>query len=456
MSSIGNTAQPAPTSQNVPYQNGVYTITAPNGQTYQVSSDQFSSVMGGQPPQQGGPVQMAGNVAGQQAGQSIVRGLSGGPASTPPPAAMNPGLGAQAFDPNLMTPANGTLPSGYSATEAQLGLGPSEAPYGYGVGADGLPASTAAAPAQAATPGMFAPGGAALQTGGIIAGAATGYEQAQGIKHVAQNKNMSPLEQAALFLPTFGGSVLYNPVKSFFGSTKDAAQKKRDSVRQSLKDGNLVDPNWDLTLPDGSKFNIGKDGHYKMDNGLHPYQVDFGQEGASDIVGAVNPLAALISKGDSKLTSDFAGYFTNALLNSKDKEQNIAGLYQQAGLTRDSALQMIADLKISDDKKAAYSSAVDTVFKGNKLQHADPSLVAAAPHFQNGVQQPSQAAPQPASASGVPVGQNKDPNVSKPPVNTSTVQKPVPPKGGALSLAGWQRPGMMANNPPGKKTLFGG
>lgn len=52
--------------------------------------------------------------------------------------------------------------------------------------------------------------GGGVGPAGIVAGAYTGYQQAKGVKDAVNGKKLSAQEQAALALPTFGGSLVWN------------------------------------------------------------------------------------------------------------------------------------------------------------------------------------------------------------------------------------------------------
>lgn len=161
------------------------------------------------------------------------------------------------------------------------------------------------------------------------------------------------------------GSPEFQLWKAMFGSTKNEDQIYRDRVRKQLKGHEFIDENYNLTLADGTAFDIGKDGSIKN------YNVDLeANPEAGEIVGEVNPLAHILTAphGDEKLKSDFSGYFTNAVLSGSADQQanNVRGLYEKAGLDRESARAGVTALfdkeTIDEGTRDAYYAAIDKVF----------------------------------------------------------------------------------------------
>lgn len=199
---------------------------------------------------------------------------------------------------------------------------------------------------------------------------------------------------AAALIGGAGGAGL-----GMFGGNKDKDQLARDAVRAQMKEVGFLGPDkndYNLTLADGSVFDIGKDGETKN------YNVDFSRQGIGDVVGAVNPLAAIMSGGDAKLNSDFAGYFTNAASGSGDPYANARALYEKAGLDHNSAYSNVWNLfnagKLDAAKRDAYLNGVDQVFGANAYAKTGPqaggNFTPQAPGF--GIPAPQQpAAPKP-------------------------------------------------------------
>jgi len=160
-----------------------------------------------------------------------------------------------------------------------------------------------------------------------------------------------------------------------FGSGKSEDQQQRDKIRASLKSsGFLGDPNaedWNIENADGSTYDIGKDGGAKRENGMGYSEVDTKTQG--NAIGAVNPLAYLITGGNEKLASNFAGYLTNSTTvgaGAKDAavaNANALARYKAAGYdTAEKAIAGIDDMlkagKIDEAKAAAFKGGINTVF----------------------------------------------------------------------------------------------
>ncbi len=367
------------------------------------------------PPPMRGIGGQVGNMAGQQVGQQ---------------------LGAQLLPSSGVSTAANPM-SGYSATESALGMGPATSPYGVmtGPGGDaiGTMGPSAAAPV---APGMFQAGGAGLQGLGIAAGAAVGSQQIGGIANAVQGKDMSPLQQASLLGATGGAILLYNPIKNYLD--KDEWKKEKNALGSLQKNGVFIPDNLLQGMPTKGR---------KLDSLINKdLPEDFvGQDANGNWVN--NKFAKSRDVADLQAT-DIVNYSAFA---EKDPEW-----FKKPMEERMSVAQQALDAKAVTEGKGTIK--VDF----NKLQA------------------PVQAAQPPM---GVQPGQVKDPNVRsptmpkwandsgtqaspaqiqalqngapKPPINTSTVQKPVPPKAGALSLQGWKQPGMMTNNPPSKTTILG-
>lgn len=150
-------------------------------------------------------------------------------------------------------------------------------------------------------------------------------------------------------------------IKGLSGSGKGEDQVYRDSLRKILRDRNVIDQNWSIGLADGRRYDIGKDADTKV-NGLHPFDVDFSQATAGQDVGYLQPLAAILSQGNQKGSSDFTGYFVNAARSGGDPIKNMVSLYNQHGLNATSALERINNLEamglIDKSKADAYRGGI--------------------------------------------------------------------------------------------------
>lgn len=136
-------------------------------------------------------------------------------------------------------------------------------------------------------------------------------------------------------------------------------QEDREKVQKGLKGTGFLSDTGNLDLPGGS-FQIGTED--KLPSGDFRFNTDQSRGDTGGIIGAVNPLAALLTGGDEKLTSDFAGYFTNAAQVGGDPGENIRAMYQKAGLDYNTAMAAIDSLKIPDAQKRAYQNGINQLF----------------------------------------------------------------------------------------------
>lgn len=103
------------------------------------------------------------------------------------------------------------------------------------------------------------PGGATV--GGVTAGAATGYAQFTGAKKFLSGDadQTNYFEQAALFTMSGGTSVIPTIEKFVGGGGKSTGRKLRDGWRGGLREAGIVDEKYNVTLADGSKYDLGLD-----------------------------------------------------------------------------------------------------------------------------------------------------------------------------------------------------
>ncbi len=257
------------------------------------------------------------------------------------------------------------------------GLGGGSAAASTGGATTAGTASAAGAAAGAAAEGGSLLGGVGL--GGIAAGGYTGYQQIKGAQNALKGKDMSMPEKVALALPTFGTSLVWDNLKDgagvFGGKSKE--QQARDKVRENLQQLGFFGENkddWTLDNPDGTGFDVGKDGGARY-NDRRYYELDMNSPNAlqGDAIGAVNPLGYLITGGNEKLATQFAGYFTNTIMqgdganNSDILISNALDKYKKAGFdTPEKAHAGIDDLvkagKLDPEKAAAFHNGINAVF----------------------------------------------------------------------------------------------
>jgi hypothetical protein len=142
----------------------------------------------------------------------------------------------------------------------------------------------------------------------------------------------------------------------FIKTGKHKDQKVRDQVRKVLVSNGILDSNYTIGLADGSRFDIGIDGGPKKElGGRRPFEVDTSNPLAKYAVSWMNPVIALLSKGNEKIHTDFVGYFANAALsNAKsidDVKANVNAIIKQFSLN-DEAIA-------NATKEAAASGLID-------------------------------------------------------------------------------------------------
>lgn len=154
--------------------------------------------------------------------------------------------------------------------------------------------------------------------------------------------------------------------KTIAGSGKDDEQLKRDRIRRALK-GNIMDEEFNINLADGTKYQIGVEDKLEGTD-RHPYDVDFSQDGASMIVGMVDPLASIVTDADKKGRRDLSGFMTNAIMASTPDNagMNVRGLYDKLGVdyqtARDTVTKQFEDGKLDEGRRDAYYASLDLVF----------------------------------------------------------------------------------------------
>lgn len=268
---------------------------------------------------------------------------------------------------------------------------------GGAVGGVPAPAAGAAAPGAApaaggggygllglnAAPGTV--GGAFLPAAGLAAGAYTGYESIRGIADALKGEEMSLPSQAALALPTFGASFLYNPIREAFGSGKDKNQRADEDLLGALMERNpsFVDREHDygVRLADGSYFSLGGQSYHAPYTGSEvgpsvsdrtpggrAYNLDYNAPGIGEDIGALQPLAIALAGVDPGTTegSRFVGRLVNAARSGGDKAANINQLYANTGMTRDQIYGLVNEAAtrgiVNEGTRDAAFAAIDRQF----------------------------------------------------------------------------------------------
>jgi hypothetical protein len=217
---------------------------------------------------------------------------------------------------------------------------------------------------------------------------------------------------------------------------KHEDQVKRDGLRASLQGMGFLDEKFNVSLADGSKFNVGVDGGHREPNGVsggrRAFEVNTENPLHTQAVGWANPIAEIMSGGDDKLRSDFAGYLANAAMSNADGHEgvraNMLNFLAKAGLDAGSATQKLAELKtagrITEEEYGAYINGLGTMFKGDSKLYVSGPIP---PQAQ--VQAPSSPAPMSA-----PPGQTQQLSTGAPPPQGPPVPMPRPFAGTSGSM----------------------
>ena len=166
-------------------------------------------------------------------------------------------------------------------------------------------------------------------------------------------------------------------IAGLFHNGKHKDQVARDAVRTQLQQIGLVDKDYQLTLADGSKFNIGVDGGHKFTNldgtERRVYNTDGSNPLTGEVIGWAQPLAFLLTGGNKKLKDDFTGYFVNAALSNAGADievarKNIAGLFAQLQITPEQVLQGlqqgVAQGALTENEFMAFAHGIETLLNG--------------------------------------------------------------------------------------------
>lgn len=197
-------------------------------------------------------------------------------------------------------------------------------------------ATTTAAPAAA---GLGLPGGVGL--GGIAAGAATGYEQFQGVSNLASGKPTSPLQDAAMLtLPGAGLAVLGEKL-GFFGNQKSTKEIQADRM-QALVDNNTTGygdylkattaagpgPNEGGRVDNSNPATfVGYDANGKWVNNKFAASRNEADLMPEDVAGQTGPVEVFGNDWFGKYTNEQRTAISKVLLQNKLIQEKQAGIY---------------------------------------------------------------------------------------------------------------------------------
>lgn len=279
--------------------------------------------------------------------------------------AVSSGAGASAQG---ATAASGTEAA--SATPAAAYLGPVALAAGaYGAYQTAEQTGSQAAGSQRDTQATIGGGlsGLALGAGAVGTAALAG---------MTLGSWLGPVGMAVGALAGYAGS-------KFFGSKKGKAQFMRDSIRDVLQQGNILDDKYQGTLADGSKFDFGQDGSY-----LKWKEIDkiaaANPNAWSPTVLLTDALAAAYGFVGQK-ASDVSAWYARAAVSNAGDDPNIGKanaqyFAKQQGITYDQ-IKLKLDEAIADNR--INKSQYDYYLTGAKELTAGitPDAAAAAPQI---------------------------------------------------------------------------
>lgn len=182
---------------------------------------------------------------------------------------------------------------------------------------------------------------------------------------------------------------LIGTASNFFGGAKHEDQYMRDDVRSSLKDAGILNSDFSLTLSDGSSFDMGKDGNFRYADGFRAYEVDHSDETQSKVFGTALPIAQMLTGGDEKLSSDYAGYLTRAAIQSgattpEEGRAQLKGIMDNLGISQADIYKWsekaVAEGLIEEDQQLYNQTAANILF--DRPEGVDPNAGQAVPQEQ--------------------------------------------------------------------------
>lgn len=224
------------------------------------------------------------------------------------------------------------------------------------VGATKVGAGTAGtAGTTAGSSGLGSAGSVALPVAAVALGINNLWET--GMKDILRGRGTREdyINQAVNFAPIFGvpgtgGAINLGlrlmgkrSVGKMMTTGKSDAQLLRDDFRGLLKETAVADNQYNVTLADGSKFNIGLDGKTKYQNvgenidgkkTRHAWDVDFSNPLAQYAVNQIDPMIRNIYKEtDGKVKPEqYTGMLVNAVTsNAKSNEDVLANIQAMLG-----------------------------------------------------------------------------------------------------------------------------
>lgn len=241
---------------------------------------------------------------------------------------------------------------------------------------------------------------AAYGTGGVSAAAQTLDQSLTGgkIEHTRENlENFNPTTKANELLLKTG-------LDTFSGGGKSESQTSRDDVRSVFQNVGLADKDYNLTLADGSKFNVGIDGHGAQHGVTNPDALSPDQKGKVDKLNAWDldytndldyasglggiTLSRLLNGGKSNAVDQMGSEMANGALGNVGYGQplntqtfaktmaNMRGFYAQSGIKSKAdgyqlANQAFSEGRMDESDLLSAHKSLDMVFDPNGYQTAN-------------------------------------------------------------------------------------
>lgn len=220
-----------------------------------------------------------------------------------------------------------------------------------GVGTAGAGASTAGAGAAGAT-SLGSVGAVALPVAAVALGLNNMWET--GMKDILRGRGTREdwINQGVNVLggglPNLGLRLLGKPsIGKMVTSGKSEAQQLRDDFRGKLKETGVADEDYNITLANGDKYNIGKDGKAKLTNidgktTRRTWDVDWENPLAKYAVDKIDPRVRSIYTEEAAKAGIPVEQYTGMLVNAatynakteKDVEANINAMLGKSGLDK--------------------------------------------------------------------------------------------------------------------------
>lgn len=338
-----------------------YAWLTSNGFPHRVAYDQTTAIFGA--PKTPEQIQKEQASANQQAGFAQAGGMIGGAIAAQQIGSLITG-GSTAATTGASAAGAGTgAGTGAVAMPTLLGGGGAIPTAGAGAGTTGAGAGAATTTGASSTLGSA--GSVALPVAAILAAASNAWET--GMKDIVRgrgdkadwiNQGSNVLFGAApnLALRLMGKRT----VGAMMTSGKSSAQKIRDDFRGDLKEAGVADDQYNVTLADGSKFNIGLDGKTKYQNvgknidgktTRNAWDVDWSNPLGKFATDQIEPMIRNIYGADNKKAGYTPGQFTGILVNAatsnaKNEQEVLANIQAMLGQSK-FAIQQGPGSKIS-------------------------------------------------------------------------------------------------------------